>query len=106
MMEGVKKSRAVPAALVAATAATLLTGCSEQRRCVDNQGYLRPDRECQNPTTGRIGGGGGGYYGGGPRFVYGGNYSGGRVTGYSSTPNGGFGSTRGGFGGRSFGGFG
>jgi hypothetical protein len=78
-----KKSKAVPATLVASIAAIVVAGCgnsTQVRRCVDNQGNLLPDSQCNNTTTHRTGG----FY---PHWVYGGALSGRRVTGYSNTPS-------------------
>lgn len=91
-----KKSAQVPAALVFAVSATLISfGCGadvvEVRRCVDQNGFVLPDTYC-----GPYGGGYGGYsnYGGyriygRPSYVYGGvgsNSFGGYVSGYSRVP--------------------
>ena len=108
-------SREVPATLVAAIAAAMLTGCSqprEVRRCLDKDGRVIADQYCENPRRYPYRSGGIVFI---PSFGYGGSYSGGRVTGYNRAPNpnahvvtpagktisrGGFGST-----GRSSGGF-
>jgi hypothetical protein len=77
-----KKSKAVPATLVASLAAVIISGCGNQRqvrRCVDNQGNILPDIQCNSTTTYRSG-----FY---PHWVYGGSVSGRRVSGYSSTPS-------------------
>ncbi len=80
-------SREVPATLVAAIAAALLTGCSsprEVRRCLDRDGRVISDQHCENPSRYP-------YRSGGlmliPFFAYGGNYNGGRVTGFNRAPN-------------------
>jgi len=105
-----KKSKAVPATLIATIAAITLNGCSrsaEIGRCVDASGKLLPDSACQS-----MGGYGSGSYSSGyhgymyPHWVYGGHVSGGSVSGYHSSPTSGNATTasghsisRGGFGG-------
>jgi hypothetical protein len=73
--------------IVAAVAAAIVAGCSQQRQCVDAQGNPLPDSACQSPATSSYHyphyvytGGGGGYSGGGYSRSYG-----------SSTVRGGFG---------------
>ncbi|HMS55601.1 MAG TPA: hypothetical protein PKA27_09400 [Fimbriimonadaceae bacterium] len=52
-MEIVKKSAAVPAALIIAVASTITaTGCSPRRECRDAQGNLLPDTACRGGTAG------------------------------------------------------
>ncbi len=79
-----RKSREVRLTLLAAVAVAV-TGCRQNRNCVDPQGHLEPDGYCQASDSSRLG-----YH-----YVYGG-WSGGRlgdsVVGASSTPRGGFGS--------------
>jgi len=85
-----KKSKQVPATLVTAVAAMVVTGCScgpnivEVRRCVDAYGHVLPDYMCG-------GGYNGGYYGGvyysSPHWGYGGNLNGGMVSGFHTTPS-------------------
>ncbi|HZH98550.1 MAG TPA: hypothetical protein VEX38_06230 [Fimbriimonadaceae bacterium] len=85
MSESHKKSKSVPAVLVAAVAALAIAGCSENRqvrRCVDDQDTLLDDSACTGTSGGYIGHG----Y---PRWVYGGtsdNRIGSKVVGFSSTP--------------------
>lgn len=78
-----RKSREVRLTLLAAVAVSL-TGCRDQRRCVDKQGHIQPDGYCQASDSPLLG-----YH-----YVYGG-WSGGHigdsVVGASSTPRGGFG---------------
>lgn len=83
-----KMSREVPATLVVAIAAAMLTGCSsprEVRRCLDRDGRVIADQYCENP--GRYP-----YRHSGivfiPSFGYGGSYSGGRVSGFNRAPSG------------------
>ncbi|MGV3618346.1 MAG: hypothetical protein ACO1SV_23720 [Fimbriimonas sp.] len=110
-----KKSNQVPAVLLMTVAAATMTGCNrprydyttEVRRCVDPQGRIRPDYECERRTSG--------YYGGGyrtyPSWAYGGTLNNGRVMNFksSATPGSQVVSpagrviTRGGFGGSSSG---
>src|SRR5947209_2747126 len=86
-----KKSKQVPATLVATVAALMSVGCSrpgvtEVRRCIDDQGRVMPDSMC----TGSSGYGGGGYSGGYYRsshWVYGGSFSNGSVSRYHSSPS-------------------
>lgn len=90
MLGEMKRSSHVPAKLLIATAAAILAGCSgptEIERCVDNYGNVLPDAACEPGYAG-------GYYGGGgggivivPHYVYGGSVSGGRVSGYRSSPS-------------------
>ena len=87
-----RKSSAVPLTLLAVAA--LATGCHDRpvsRNCVDAQGRIVPDTNC---NTGSGGGGGMGYH-----YIYGGS-SGGRVgdavVGGSTSESG---VSRGGFGG-------
>ena len=71
-----KKSNHVPAALLMTVAAVALSGCNrkhydysrEVRRCVDDQGRVFPDYECERRRTY---GTGGGYYSY-PHWAYGG----------------------------------
>jgi len=77
-----KKSKSVPVVLVTTIAAIALTGCSNERqvrRCVDDQGNVLPDIQCNDTSTytRRTG-----FY---PHWVYGGSLSRGRVTGGSRT---------------------
>lgn len=84
-----KMSRDVPATLVAAIAAAMLTGCShprEVRRCLDRDGRLLDDRYCEQPARYPYRGGGGIVYI--PSFGYGGSYNGGRYSGFSRSPSG------------------
>lgn len=85
-----KKSNHVPAALLMTVAAVALTGCNrkhydysrEVRRCVDNEGRVFPDYQCENRRT-RTGGGFYSY----PSWVYGGTQSNdGRLRNWRSTP--------------------
>ena len=79
-----KKSKAVPATLVASIAAIVVAGCgnsTQVRRCVDDQGNVLPDTQCTNPSTSTYRSG---FY---PHWVYGGSLNGRRVSGYSSTPS-------------------
>jgi len=81
-----KKSKAVPATLVASIAAIVVAGCgnsTQVRRCVDDQGNVLPDSQCQNTSTTTYRRSSGFY----PHWVYGGSVSGRRVTGYSTTPS-------------------
>ena len=102
-----RRSAHVPASLVAALAAAMLTGCaapSETRRCLDESGNVLPDSYCATGARGGVYGGR--RFFGVPRFGYGGSLRGGRVEGSHATPSrstiqrGGFGSS-----GRSGGGF-
>jgi hypothetical protein len=85
-----KKSNHVPAALLMTVAAATLTGCNrphydystEVRRCLDPQGRILPDRECEQPRRSY---GSGGYYSY-PRWVYGGDYQNGTLRNFRSTP--------------------
>lgn len=72
-------------------AAATISGCNskrydystEVRRCVDSQGRVYPDYECERRTGYRTGG----YYGGYPSWVYGGTQSSdGRIRNFRSTP--------------------
>jgi hypothetical protein len=115
-MRRMKKSQNVQVQLLAAVAALTLSGCSspgprEVRRCVDQNGNVLPERECERRS------GGGGYYGRGyyyPRYVYGGSVDNGRVRNFRTTASpgahvvtqSGRTITRGGLGGRGFSGFG
>lgn len=91
MRGAMKRSSNVPAAFLMATAAAMMAGCSgptEIERCVDNYGNILPDAACERGYYA----GGGGYYGGGgvivvPHYVYGGSVSGGRVSGFRSSPS-------------------
>jgi hypothetical protein len=80
-----KKSKSVPATVVAAVAAMILTGChsnpTEVRRCIDAKGNVIPDTMCS--TGGSMGGSS--YYG--SHWVYGGSMSGSRLGGYHSSPS-------------------
>ena len=123
MSDSMKKSKQVPAVLVAAVAAYLVAGCSsgptDVRRCVDATGKVVPDINCENGSGSGTFVGGNGYSGSGgysgsyyhsSHWVYGGSYSPstGTVSGYHSTPSAGADVTdsaghsisRGGFGGR------
>ena len=113
-----RKSASVPATLIIAISASLLTGCSrprEVRRCLDDRGQVLPDHVCEQPGRYRSGMGGLIFLGT-PRFGYGGSMMGGnRMSGFSRMPTGnadivtpsGRTISRGGFGstGRSSGGF-
>lgn len=110
-----KKSNHVPAALLMTIAAVTLTGCNrrhydysrEVRRCVDDQGRVYPDYECERRRS-RSGGGFYSY----PHWVYGGTRgSNGYLRNYRTSPTAGNEIvtesgrviTRGGFGGSSSG---
>lgn len=109
-------SREVPATLVAAMAAAMLTGCSsprEVRRCLDRDGREIADRYCEDPRRYPYRSGGIVFV---PIFGYGGSFSNGRYSGFGRAPSGrgdvvtpsGRTISRGGFGsssGRSSGGF-
>lgn len=79
----------VSLAIVTAVSASIVTGCGSTRRdCVDQNGNIIPDVNCQNRTTSRY------IY---PHYIYGGSYSNGRISGGSLTPPS-TSSSRGGFG--------
>ncbi|MEZ0327849.1 MAG: hypothetical protein ACAH95_18285 [Fimbriimonas sp.] len=73
-----KRSKQVPASLIAAMAAGMaVNGCGPQQDCVDAQGRITPDVNCQSGSRGyrwsprrNVGGGGfgttgsGGFFGG------------------------------------------
>lgn len=83
-----KMSREVPATLIAAIAAAMLTGCSsprEVRRCLDKEGRVIADQYCENPSRYPYRSGGIVFI---PSFGYGGSFSGGRVRGYNRAPSG------------------
>ena len=88
-----RKSKEVPLTLLAAAAMLSMTGCrdDETRNCVDAQGHIVPDTNCQAPHSS------GSYV---PyHFIYGGSsggHIGDTVFGGSTTP--GSGVSRGGFG--------
>lgn len=91
-----RRGKTMELTIVAAVAAVIVTGCGQQRQCVDASGRPLPDSACQSSSSGAYS------Y---PHYVYrrsgsgysgGGGYSG----GYSSTVRGGFG----GFGGHGGGG--
>jgi hypothetical protein len=77
--------------IVLAVSAAILAGCGQRRDCVDAMGNRLPDTAC------RTGSGAGGY----PRYIYGGSFSNGRVSGGSTSPST-TSSPRGGFGGSGF----
>ncbi len=89
--EKMKKSQSVPAVLLASVAATIIaSGCrapvKEVRRCVDANGVVLDDKECDTTTSGTR------HYGGHvyPHWVYGGsggNTIGSRAMGFRSTPS-------------------
>jgi hypothetical protein len=86
-----RKSREVNLTLLAAVAVAM-TGCRDQRRCVDAQGHILPEGYCQASDSRSLG-----YH-----YVYGG-WSGGHlgdtVVGSHATPRGGFGAIGGSHGG-------
>ena len=85
-----KKSTQVPAALLISVAAATLAGCNrrghydystEVRRCVDPQGRVVSDYECERPRRTGYG------YGGYPSWGYGGTLNNnGQVRNFKSTP--------------------
>ena len=80
-------SRDVPATLVAAIAAAMLTGCSqprEVRRCLDRDGRMIDDRYCENPRAHPYRSGGIVFI---PSFGYGGSYNNGRYSGFNRSAN-------------------